>query len=72
MSNPRYKKDDTTGKFVTGDNPPMAENPICVRLPVDVDRTLRNMPDRSTFLRELITKAVRKQIKLDFSVGEWG
>ena len=62
MSNPRCKKDLITGRFISGDTPRMADKPICVRLPVEIDRTLRDLPNRTKFLRDVITKAVREQI----------
>ncbi len=70
MSNPRYKKDTKTGRFITGDEPTMADKPICVRLPVDVEQVLRSMPNRSEFLRGVITNAVRKKIQPNQTVGE--
>ncbi len=61
MTNPKYKRDAKTGKFVEAGEPVMASKPICVRLPVDVDEIVRSMPNRTEFLREAITAAVRKQ-----------
>ncbi len=56
--NDKYKQDKRTGKFVPTGAPVMAEKPIAVRLPVEVDAAIRNMPDRADFLREVITQAV--------------
>lgn len=36
----------------------MADKPICVRLPVEIDAAVRDMKDRTEFLREVITAAV--------------
>ena len=63
MTNPKYKRDSSTGKFVETGEPVMATKPICVRLPVDVDQLVRSMPNRTEFLREVITAAVRQQKK---------
>ncbi len=36
----------------------MADKPICVRLPVEIDAAIRGMSDKTEFLREIITAAV--------------
>jgi hypothetical protein len=56
--NDKYKQDRRTGKFVPTGAPVMADKPIAVRLPVEVDAVIRSMPDRAEFLREVITQAV--------------
>lgn len=56
--NEKYKQDRKTGKFVPTGAPVMAEKPVAVRLPVEVDAIVRDMPDRAEFLREVITQAV--------------
>ena len=58
MSNPKYKQDQSTGRFAPSGQPVMAEKPICVRLPQDIDTALRDMADRTEFLRDVITAAV--------------
>ena len=59
--NDKYKQDKRTGKFVPTGAPVMAEKPIAVRLPVEVDALIRSMPNRAEFLREVITQAVLEQ-----------
>ena len=61
--NPKYKQDKKTGRFATSGLPTMSEKTIGIRLPKDVDEALRAMPNRTEFLRNLITEAVRKQKK---------
>ncbi len=56
--NEKYKQDRKTGKFVPTGEPVMAQKPVGVRLPIEIDAAIRNMPDRAEFLREVITKAV--------------
>lgn len=56
--NEKYKQDRKTGKFVPTGAPVMADKPVAVRLPVEVDAVIRSMPDRAEFLREVITQAV--------------
>ena len=42
----------------------MADKPICVRLPLEIDATIRDMPDRAEFLRESHYRlAVLKQLQ---------
>ncbi len=61
--NPKYKQDEKTGRFAATGLPAMSEKTIGIRLPKDVDEALRAMPNRTEFLRNLITEAVRKQQK---------
>ena len=61
--NPKYKQDQKTGRFISTGLPAMSKKTIGIRLPEDVDRALRAMPNRTEFLRNLITEAVRKQQK---------
>lgn len=56
--NDKYKQDKKTGKFVPTGAPVMAEKPVGIRLPIEIDAAIRSMPDRAEFLREVITKAV--------------
>lgn len=58
----KFKQDTKSGKFISSGVPVMAEKPIAVRLPVDIDIAIRNMDDRSEFLREVISQAVRERI----------
>ena len=54
---------DSQGRFKeTGKSEKMAKQPIALRLPEDVDQMLRQIPDRSEFLREVISKAVRERV----------
>ena len=61
MSNPKFKQDEKTGRFVPTGEPVMAEKPICVRLPKEIDAAIRAMPNRTKFLRDIITTAVKEQ-----------
>lgn len=66
--NEKYKQDRKTGKFVPTGEPVMAQKPVGVRLPIEIDTAIRNMPDRAEFLREVITKAVlERQQQQDLS-----
>lgn len=58
MPNSKYKQDEETGRFAPSGQPLMADSPICVRLPLDIDAAIRDMPDRTEFLRDVITEAV--------------
>lgn len=65
--NDKYKQDRKTGKFVPTGAPVMAEKPVGIRLPIEIDAAIRSMPDRAEFLREVITKAVLEREKQDMS-----
>ncbi len=56
-------EDRGTGKFVATGLPVMAEKPITIRLPVDIDLAVRDMADRTEFLREVISQAVNERIE---------
>lgn len=58
MPNSKYKQDEKTGKFSPSGEPVMADKPISVRLPLEVDAAIRGMTDRTEFLRDVITQAV--------------
>lgn len=58
MANLKYRQDEATGRFAPSGQPVMADKPISVRLPEDIDAAIRNMADRTEFLRDVITEAV--------------
>lgn len=58
MPDLKYKQDKATGRFVPSGEPVMADKPISVRLPLEIDAAIREMSDRTEFLREVITSAV--------------
>lgn len=58
MSDPKYKQDEKTGRFIRSGLPVVARKPISVKLPPEIDAVVRDMPDRAEFLREVITQAV--------------
>ena len=60
--NTKYKQDTKTGKFLSVGMPVMADKPITVRLPVEIDAAIRGMSDRSDFLREVISLAVKERL----------
>lgn len=60
--NNKYKQDTKTGKFLSAGMPVMADKPITVRLPVEIDAAIREMSDRSDFLREVISLAVKERL----------
>ena len=61
MSDPKYKQDETTGRFTPSGLPVVARKPISVKLPPEIDAAVRSMPNRAEFLREVITQAVLEQ-----------
>lgn len=67
--NEKYKQDTRTGKFVPTGAPVMAEKPIAVRLPVEIDAAIRAMPssERSEWLRKAIAAQLERDLKQDLS-----
>ena len=67
--NEKYKQDRRTGKFVPTGAPVMAEKPIAVRLPVEVDAAVRAMPssERSEWLRKAIAEKLEREQQQDMS-----
>lgn len=57
----KLPRDSKTGRFIDGDSEPMAERPICVRLPKDLDEAVRALPNRTEFLRDAIARALKEQ-----------
>jgi len=43
MSDLKYKQDKVTGRFVPSGGPVMADKPICVRLPLEMDSAIRDV-----------------------------
>ena len=68
--NENYKQDRRTGKFVPTGAPVMAEKPIAVRLPVEVDAAVRAIPssERSEWLRKAIAAQLEREQQQDLSV----
>lgn len=60
--NDKFRQDESTGRFVPSGKPVMADKPITVRLPIEVDEIVRAMPDRTEFLRQAITQALESRI----------
>ena len=56
----KYKRDFQTGRYVESGAAEMANRPISVRLPVDMDAKVRALPNRTKFLREAIAKALQE------------
>jgi predicted DNA-binding protein len=56
----KYKRSSKTGRYIESGEAEMAERPISVRLPADLDAKVRAMPDRTKFLREAIAKALEE------------
>lgn len=41
---------------------PMAERPLCVRLPADLDAEVRLLPNRTEWLRDAILEKMQRQV----------
>lgn len=44
---------------------PLADRPISVKLPVDIDAAVRALPEPSEWLRRVICEAVKKELSSD-------
>lgn len=53
-------RDTKTGRFLDYGGE-LAERPLCVRLPKELDELVRNLPNRTEFLRDAIARAVKEQ-----------
>jgi len=52
------RRDHETRFQVKGDQP--QGKPVCVALPLEIDAIVRSLPNRSDWLRKIITEAVEK------------
>ena len=41
---------------------PLAESPLMARVPVHIDKTVRLLPNRSAWLRRVITEAAQREL----------
>jgi hypothetical protein len=62
MANPKAYKNGTATQFKQKLTIELAEKPIPVRLPVDVDAAVRQLSDRSSWLRRVITEAAQREL----------
>ncbi len=60
----KYVRSSQTGRYTTSGKAEMADKPISVRLPVDLDVKVRAIPNRTEFLREAIAKALQEREEL--------
>lgn len=54
------RKDYATRFQVKGDEP--LGKPVCVALPLEVDEAVRSLPDRSAWLRRVISEAAEREL----------
>jgi len=60
MAKQKQVRDSKTGRYIDYGGE-MAERPICVRLPKDLDEAVRALPNRTEFLRDAIARALKEQ-----------
>ena len=60
----KYVRSSQTGRYTTSGKAEMADKPISVRLPIDLDLKVRAIPNRTEFLREAIAKALQEREEL--------
>jgi hypothetical protein len=62
MANPKAYQNGIATQFKQRLDVELAEKPIPVRLPVDVDAVVRQLPNRSAWLRRVITAAAQQEL----------
>jgi hypothetical protein len=62
MANPKASKNGVSTQFKQRHTVALAEKPIPVRLPVDIDAAVRKLSDRSEWLRRVITEAAQREL----------
>lgn len=62
MANPKAYNNGIATQFKQRLDVELADKPIPVRLPVDVDAAVRQLPDRSAWLRRVITEAAQREL----------
>jgi hypothetical protein len=50
------------GKFVSLGDEPLADKALSVRVEQDVDRAVRSLPNRTQWLRRVITEAAQREL----------
>jgi hypothetical protein len=58
MSNP-----NPVCKFERKHNVPLAKENVTVRLPVEIDSFVRSLPNRTEWLRRVITEAAEREVE---------
>jgi hypothetical protein len=62
MANPKASKNGVSTQFKQKHSVALAEKPIPVRLPVDIDAAVRKLSNRSEWLRQVITEAAQREL----------
>lgn len=70
MSNPNPKTDHLkpyqASRYATTEQNssalPLAEKPLTIRVPVDIDEAIRALPNRSEWMRKVLTEAAQREL----------
>ncbi|ACK74060.1 hypothetical protein PCC7424_5490 (plasmid) [Gloeothece citriformis PCC 7424] len=68
MSNKNPKTDHLKPYHaIASNNTPLADKPLTIRLPVDIDEAIRALPNRSEWMRRVLVEAAKREL-----IGENG
>lgn len=58
---PTQVRADFLTRFKQKGSVPMAQQPLCVRLPADLDAQVRSLPNRTEWLRDAILEKMQRE-----------
>lgn len=58
---PTQERADFLTRFQQKGSMPMAQQPLCVRLPSDLDAQVRSLPNRTEWLRDAILEKMQRE-----------
>jgi hypothetical protein len=62
MSNPCPKTEHLEPYRARATDEPLAEHPLTVRVPVEIDRLIRSLPDKSAWMRRVLVEAATREL----------
>ena len=65
MSNPNPKTDHLKPYQAIASENPLAEKPLTIRVPIDIDEAIRALPNRSVWMRRVLTEAAQRELLLN-------
>ncbi|MDV3002576.1 MAG: hypothetical protein N5P05_004231 (plasmid) [Chroococcopsis gigantea SAG 12.99] len=71
MSNPNPQTAHLEPYQVKPGDEPLARDPLTVRVPVEIDRAIRSLPDKTAWLRRVLVEAARRELIDDKSSGDF-
>lgn len=65
MSNPNPKTDHLKPYQAHASENPLAGKPLTIRVPIDVDQAIRSLPNRSAWMRRVLTEAAQRELLMN-------